>query len=284
MTRLPMLASASTATSNRQAIDVRKLVETGDWILDQKIDGVRAWLMPGGRILNRKGVDVTYKFPEVVTDVSEIVDGEIIAYDATFETTLVRESQENRGQIRRLAESAPCRLLAFDLPERDDTYEVRRRRLIEDYSMFGVTEVGHQVEFIDWIRDAGGEGVIAKRRGSMYQFGKRSQDWIKHKFVRRISCIGFAYSQGNGSRAHFGALRLALLKDGVPVEVGRTGSGFTDRETHHLKARLDASEYFVAEVEFLNVTSGGQLRFPVYRGIRGDVSLDDCTYEQLERS
>lgn len=279
-----MLAIASTGASGRHPVDVRKLVETGDWILDAKLDGVRAWLMPDGRILNRKGVDVTYKFPDVVTPASEIVDGEIVAADGTFETTLIRESQENRSTIRRLAESSPCHFVAFDLPERDDPYSERRRRLVADAgpALMAITPMGYDADFIAKVQEVGLEGVIAKRLASKYQYGKRSADWVKHVFTKRVSCIAFGYSPGHGSRVHFGAMHLALLQDGLPVPVGRTGSGFTERQTHDLKARLDAGDYFVAEVEYRNLTSGKQLRFPTFRGIRTDVDIENCTYDQLE--
>jgi bifunctional non-homologous end joining protein LigD len=128
----------------------------------------------------------------------------------------------------------------------------------------------------------GMEGVIAKRVNGRYQPGKRSTDWVKFRVTRRISCIASGYSPGNGSRAHFGALHLALIKDGEVVPVGRTGSGFTEKQTHDLKARLDAGEFFVVEIEAANRTSADQLRFPTFRGIRKDKAIHECTFDQLD--
>ena len=102
--------------------------------------------------------------------------------------------------------------------------------------------------------------------------------------MRRVTCIISGYSPGNGSRSHLGALHLAMLDaDLNPVDVGRCGSGFTEKHTHELKALLDAGTIMCVEIECLNVTSGGVLRFPVYKGIRSDLSPLDCTIDQLDQ-
>jgi len=281
---LPMLATSSTGSSGRQPACLEDLVATGDWVLDTKLDGVRAFLREG-RVYNRKGVDVTYKFPEVAITAPGWLDGEIVAHDGSFETTLTRESQENRAAIRRLAETRPCRFIAFDLPGLHEKPWHARRETLEqvgqDFSL-PITPVSTDLEFFVRVRELGMEGVIAKRRNARYQFGRRSRDWIKFKHLYRVSCLIAGYEPGHGSRSHFGAITLALIDPaGEVVPVGRCGAGFTERQTHELKARLDAREVLIAEIETVNVTSGGTLRFPVFRGLRSDVAPTECTTDQL---
>lgn len=279
----PMLASASTGSSGRAPINVATLVGTGGWILDTKLDGIRAFAR-GGRLLNRRGVDITAKFPEVSVDPGAWFDGEIMARDNLFETVAWRDKLERRSQIAQAAESNPCVFVAFDLPEQAHKPWIERRAILTEISnIIGlpITPISHDVSYLDLTREAGMEGVIAKRIESRYQFGRRSPDWVKHKFTQRISCLVRGYEPGQGSRAHMGALILALIGDGEIVNVGRCGSGFTERQTHELKARIDAGEVLVAEIEALNLTSGNTLRFPVFRGLRSDVDPHDCTTAQL---
>lgn len=284
---LPMLASASTGASNRAPIDVRTLISTGGWVLDTKLDGVRAFWREG-HLVNRRGVDITHKFPEISLPGDLWLDGEIVAHDNLFETVAQRDKLERAVQIRRGAEANPCTFVAFDMPARATLGWVDRREQLEIHSgngdQFAVTPVSYDVDYIDRVRAAGMEGVIAKQISSRYQFGKRSPQWIKHKFTHRISCLIKGYEPGNGSRGHLGAIYLTLF-DHVNTElvpVGRCGSGFTDKQTHDLKVRLDNGEILVAEIEALNLTSGGTLRFPVFRGIRTDVSPLECTVDQLD--
>jgi bifunctional non-homologous end joining protein LigD len=147
--------------------------------------------------------------------------------------------------------------------------------------VFAATVWSDRVEIFEQCRDLGMEGVIAKRAGSLYHPGRRSPDWIKFKALHRVSCVPTAYERGEGSRSHFGAMHLAMVGPTGPVPVGRVGTGFTEREITDLKGRIDRGELFVVEIECLNVTKGGVLRFPVYKGVRSDLSPLDATIDQL---
>ena len=46
-------------------------------------------------------------------------------------------------------------------------------------------------------------------------------------------------------------------------------------------ALLDGGQPFVVDVECMEVTAAGRLRFPVYAGVRDDISVLDCTVDQL---
>lgn len=281
----PMLAISNTGSSGRNPIDVRVLLGTGGgWVADTKLDGMRAWLLPDGRILNRKGEDVTRVFPEISWPKGEWLDVEIMALDGNFETILRREGLVSPAKIRGAASNDPCTFVAFDMPALfEQSWDDRRDHLdrLALHHDFETTTAYGGTHLLDATLEMGMEGVIAKRRASRYQYGKRSADWVKHKHVKRISCIAYGYEPGNGSRAHFGAMLIALIQDGKVVPVGKTGSGFTERQILRLKDRLDSEESFPVEIEYLNVTSGGVLRFPVYRGTRTDVAITDCTYDQI---
>lgn len=288
----PMLATASTGASNRRPVRIDELA--GTHVFDLKVDGVRAILYrdPDPRFVNRNGVDITHRYPEIVAQIASgtglAIDGEIIADDGRFETTLLRDQQEKGAAIARLAKAHPCRFVAFDGPEVHGDWERRRQWLemeVDNIDVPRVTTTPYSDDpcFFAEVAEMGMEGVIAKRKTSRYQPGKRSTDWVKFKTVQRVTCIVTGYSPGTGSRAHFGNMTLVMLDDQhEPVEVGTVGSGFTEKQTHELKARLDAGEILVVEIEALNLTSGRRLRHPVYKGIRSDLSPIDVTTKQLD--
>jgi len=290
-----MLAMASTGASGRNPVDLSTLVASGDYVLDTKLDGIRA-IRVGDRFWNRQGVEITHKFPELKAVApagfpTSVWDGEIVAANGKFETVARRDKLEQKARIRQAAESDPCRFVTFDyvghganVPSTDPWSE--RRLTIEYFQAEGgmpITPIGYDLDFVEALRGMGMEGVIAKRITSRYHPGRRSKDWIKFKFLHRVSCLVSGYEPGTGSREHFGAMFLALIDEtGRVVPCGKVGTGFTMRESWQLKAALDASELLVIEVECLNVTSGGTLRFPVYKGIRTDVAPTACTIDQLE--
>lgn len=135
--------------------------------------------------------------------------------------------------------------------------------------------------YFDQVKAAGMEGVIAKRLNSTYKAGRFS-DWLKFKAVRSITAVGIGYEAGTGARAHFGAMFLALIGPDGPVEIGRVGTGFTATEITSLKTEMDAGRPVVVEIECLNKSKDGKLRFPVYKGLRTDQSVADATLAQLD--
>ena len=289
----PMLAIASTGASGRPAVSIEQLVGTHQF--DLKSDGVRCWA-EGGELFNRHGVKISHKYPEIVAALAasapyERLDGELVARDGSFETALTRDKQERPRAIAAMVKSHPMQYVVFDVPSDRlmPTPWWRRREALLHWSQdidprISVSPTSDQPDFIERVAALGMEGVIAKRITARYQPGKRSADWVKFKNTQRISCLVRGYQPGSGHRAHFGNMQLALIDERLDppfVDVGSVGSGFTERDTHMLKTRLDAGEVLVVEIECLNVTSGNQLRFPVYRGIRTDVQVTDCTIAQL---
>jgi len=286
----PMLAHPSTGAGGRRIYTVEELVARG-WTLDLKVDGVRAFGRYG-RLVNRENVDIAARFPEISVPDNHWLDGEIVALDGSFETTLIRDKQVTPAKIKKLAESHPCQFVAFDIL--NDTIDGRpsyahRRAMLESKASkhgWTITPTGGDMGFFHHTRDLEMEGVIAKRPTSTYQFGRRSKDWIKFKHLHRITMVAVGYDLGNGARSHFGAMKLALIgPEGAtrgPGDGWRVGTGFSDKEILDLKRRLDAGELFAVEIEVLNRTKDGALRFPAYKGIRSDVPVHTCLVDQVD--
>lgn len=297
-----MLAAPSTGSGSRRAVDLTTLLH-GTHSFDLKLDGLRAVLYYDGlnmRLVNRSGVDITRKFPDVeavgpiMGNDPLILDGELVCDSGLFNDVATRGKQEKPYAIADAVKRLPARFIAFDMLWSGDTDMrswpyARRREVLDTYVgrvadpllTASITSTDGAAFWESCVK-LGLEGMIAKRLDQPYMEGKRSPAWLKWKTTRRITCIATGYEPGTGARAHFGAMFLALVGPNGPVPVGKVGTGFTEAEIQSLKADLDAGQMPLVEIEALNVGSGGQLRFPVYRGYRTDLSHLDATLDQLE--
>ena len=272
----------------------------GTYWFDLKLDGIRAVAYWDGQslvLLNRSMKDITHRYPDLEAGFPDlppcVLDGEIVACSGSFQDTAKRDKQTKPADVVRTMREIPVNFVAFDVLEIDGSdcrlqpYFDRRMMLDGLGGLFTgpwtTSVVSQDPAYFEQVKALGLEGVIAKRLRSTYRSG-RFADWIKFKTVRSITAIGIGYDPGEGARAHFGAMHLALLDgNGQPVRIGRVGTGFDATEIAELKAQMDAGVPVLCEIECLNVTKDGQLRFPVYKGTRAsEMSLADARLSQLD--
>ncbi|HEY6462495.1 MAG TPA: DNA ligase D, partial [Polyangiaceae bacterium] len=147
-------------------------------------------------------------------------------------------------------------------------------------------------------KDAGLEGLMAKRKGTPY-VGGRSTQWLKLRFDRRQDCAVIGWIPLAGNRESMGALVLGVVVEEKLVHAGRVGTGFSDRDRREWVRKLqgDAIEAPAAEhvpktkdarwvaprlcVEcaFAEWTSDGSMRQPRFLGARDDKAPKDCVKE-----
>jgi bifunctional non-homologous end joining protein LigD len=297
------------------------------WRFEPKLDGIRALaeMETGGTVFRtRRGRDVTFQYPdihmihELVDQVNAVLDGEIVAVDAdgrnSFEALQQRMNLQNEREIKRIAKQIPVSFVVFDLLWLDGREAIRlsleeRRELLEliveeDHRLQLMSyEEGEGNAFVDAARSLGLEGVVAKRKGSLYQPGKRSPDWRKIKLISTQDCVVLGWTPGQGGRsASFGALLVGAIVDGELRWVGQVGTGFTQKMLEHLMAQLEplvretppiddpqlkklkgatyVEPELVCEVEYLEITrSTAKMRAPSFRGLRPDKTPDECVLE-----
>ena len=99
------------------------------------------------------------------------------------------------------------------------------------------------VETAPWDRACaeGWEGVIAKRRDSIYEH-KRSKHWLKMKCELTENFVVGGFTDGQGTRVGLGALLVGFFEGDDFVFAGKVGTGFDTQLLTSLRARLDASE------------------------------------------
>jgi bifunctional non-homologous end joining protein LigD len=145
------------------------------------------------------------------------------------------------------------------------------------------------------------EGIMAKRAASKYFSGTRSKDWLKIKTGKRQEVVIAGFTAPSRSRPHFGTLVLALRDGKAWRYIGHVGTGFSHAVLEELhgkltKLRTSASPFagrvkdeavttwvkprLVAEVKFTEWTSAGEMRHPVFLGLREDKRAEDVVLEK----
>jgi bifunctional non-homologous end joining protein LigD len=306
----PMLASLAQAPFGHR-----------DWLFEPKLDGYRIMAhvgLDGVRLRTRNGIDLTAAFPRIVDDLKSqpalplLIDGEIVVLRdgrPSFDALQDRVQLRAPSDIEAAERTTPSVLFCFDLlhvlgiDTRNSPYSDRRRYLGQCLMPTPRVQLVHAESDGEALYRAavasGFEGMMAKRRSSLYHPGRRSDDWLKIKHVRGAEFVVGGYTEGNGARRdQFGALMLGVWNDGGLQPVGNVGSGFDDKALGSIAALLAARRVakmpfatrpeadgkaswvkpeLVAEVQFAGWTDSGYLRAPVFMRLRNDIDPTTVT-------
>jgi bifunctional non-homologous end joining protein LigD len=229
------------------------------------------------------------------------MDGEIIVPDEEgrprFELIQPRIMARGEHSIARMAEKNPARYVAFDLLYRDGRdlrnlpLRVRKQELAAAVRPYDLLQVSQNFDvsgtnLLQAAQAQGLEGIMAKRAESRY-VSARSDDWRKIKTGQSDDFTICGYTEGE--RDHFGALVLGERQDEALKYVGNVGTGFDNKTIamlHRLMQplRQEKSPFprapkipqtvvwvrpqLICAVKYLERTSEGRLRAPVYMGLR----------------
>jgi len=290
------------------------------WMWEPKLDGYRVLVFIGRgdekaevKLRSRRdGLDLTAAFPKLIAELAQqsvkgmILDGEIVAFDAvgkpSFGALQERARLKTEREIAAADRGSPVVLYCFDLLHfagmslRAAPYTDRRRWLAQCLLPSAHVQLVHASEdgvaLYEAALASGFEGVMAKRKDSKYEPGRRSAAWLKIKSTHSAEFVVGGYTKGKGSRAPLGALLLGTWSGGKLHYCGHVGSGFDEQSLAQVRARVEplrvAARPFaeepdlhsptvwvkpevVAEVKFQNWTDDGNLRAPVFLRLRNDV-------------
>ncbi len=298
----PMMATAA-----------RELPAGPDWSYEVKWDGYRAQIVKEGSrvaLASRNLKDITETFDGVATAAralrsnSAILDGEIVALDA-----------EGRPSFQALHHWATAGLAivfyAFDLLHLDgesllktplDQRRASLRRLVPGTDLLLSDALpGSPAEITDAVKQLGLEGVVAKRRRSLYEPGRRSDAWVKVRFAKHQELVVGGYTP---APTGFDSLVVGYYEGQALLSAGKVRSGFTphsralvfDRlrtlavkrcpfdnlptsRSSHWGEGITAEEMgtlvwvkprVVVEVAFTEWTRDGSLRHASFLGLRDD--------------
>lgn len=180
------------------------LLPRGDqWLYELKFDGFRGVAVKDGsqiHLFSRNGRDLSKKFARIVEAVahlkikSAVIDGEIVCVDEAGRPCF--------EDLQNFTARSGSRLFfyAFDLLAADDVslmtrpIEERKDHLRRLLPSEGPLRLSDFVEcepeaLVRFARENRLEGIVAKRRGSIYEPGKRSGAWAKFKTLQEAEFV-----------------------------------------------------------------------------------------------
>jgi bifunctional non-homologous end joining protein LigD len=289
-------------------------LKAGQWAFEGKWDGYRLLVDADHgavRLRSRSGRDVGKEYPQFrsleadLADHHVVLDGEAVVLDKSGVPRF--NEMQNRGRGTRVE------FWAFDLLYLDGRSLLRakyqdRRKLLETLASASNLIVpdllpGDGDDALEHSRKHGWEGVVAKKRDSSYQPGRRSASWIKDKNWNTQEVVIGGWRAGEGGRSSgIGALLMGIPSAGGLHFAGRVGTGFTERELAKLKATLaplhtDQSPFdaklpaqdakgvtfvepvLVGEVRYSEWTPDNRLRQSSWRGLRPDKKPNEVVRE-----
>lgn len=276
------------------------------WWFEVKWDGYRAVVGASDGIVrarSRRGIDLLGPFPEIGTvEIPDgvVVDGEIVAFDEegrpSFSLLQGRTGFGGTGTGARVGVNLVVFDVLFHGSEVIDLPYEERRALLERLELPPPMVVPEPtpasgISLFGAVKAKGIEGIVAKRLGSRYQPGRRSEDWQKISIRHRLRAVVGGYVRGDGGRSStFGSVLVGLYEPRGLRWIGAVGSGFTEtslRAFHEALSQIerDSSPFakevvvpgpgrpvwvepaIVIEVEYKEWTHDEHLRAPVYKGI-----------------
>ncbi len=293
------------------------------WSYEVKWDGYRALLAKDGqavRLVSRNLRNLGRDFATIVgagqrvDAASFIADGEIVAMD--------EQGRPSFQALQHRASASSVAYYVFDLLYRDgrdlrgEAIERRRRALAGiawPAPIFLSEPLGGPVARLEaTIRAAGLEGLVAKRLGSRYEAGRRSDAWVKVRFARRQEFVVGGYTPRGASfdsllvgyysgtrllyaskvRAGFTPHARAAVHEAI-AGAAATRCPFANLPTEHsghwgegigagdMASMVWVRPRVVVEVAFTEWTRDGGLRHAAFAGVRRDKRAREVVREPV---
>jgi bifunctional non-homologous end joining protein LigD len=284
-----------------------------DWIFELKWDGYRAIAECNGtnvKLYSRNGLSFNERYPVIVQELSKmklkaVLDGEVVLFneDDRPDFQKLQHYDDNRD--------LPLIYYAFDLLEINNkdissqSLLERKKLLKKTLKKSSVIRYSDHIEekgiaFFNEVKKKGLEGIMAKKAESEYTRNIRTREWLKIKNTLTREAVVCGYTEGKGSRQHFGALVLGEFKRSKLHYIGHTGTGFNTKSLKEIwtlmqQYKRDSSPFdekipvnglvtwlnpkLVCEVKYSEITRDGILRHPVFLHIRDDKKPAEVTPE-----
>ena len=301
--------------------------------LEYKLDGFRMQIHKAeGRvkIFTRRLDEVTEQFPEVVDFVlshvkgnSFILDCEAVGFDPKTGWFLpfqkISQRIKRKHDIHQMAKDFPVELNVFDVVSYEgedllkkpfsERRELLSRIISEEKNKIVlvkqlVTGSDEEAEkFYQESLSCGNEGVMFKKLDGTYRPGARVGMMVKIKPVMEtLDLVVVGAEWGEGKRTEWLSSFILACRgdDGQLLEIGRTGTGFKEKEeeglsfkemTERLKPLIVSEDektvrvkpLIVLEINYEEIQasptygSGFALRFPRVIRLREDKGVEDCS-------
>lgn len=232
------------------AHQVDKPFNDKEWIFELKWDGYRAIaeIVSGNvKLYSRNQQSFEHKFAPIVKSLkllpsTAILDGEIVVLDEkgfpSFQA--LQDYPKKAGRLVYYVFD----LLHFDGHSLKGLPLYKRKQILKQ-----ILPTASNVVYCDQIEEEGEsffhqaeklglEGIMAKKKDSLYIEGTRTYDWLKIKTSLQQTAIIGGFTKPKGGRKHFGALVLGIFDKDKLRYIGHTGGGFDDNRLKQIFDKL----------------------------------------------
>ncbi|HYE56014.1 MAG TPA: DNA ligase D [Chitinophagaceae bacterium] len=275
-----------------------------NWVFELKWDGYRAIAelnKKNVKLYSRNGLSFNERYPTLVDELKQlnlnaVLDGEVVVFneDDRPDFQKLQHYDDNRH--------LPLVYYVFDILEHKgkdlkDLPLTERKAILQK-----ILPQSENIRYSDHVEEKGKaffeqvkknnlEGIMAKKADSLYVPGVRTKEWLKIKHTHTREAVIAGYTEGRGSRKHFGALILGEFRNKKLTYIGHTGTGFNDKTLKELwtmmqKLKSDTSPFekkipvnsavtwirpeLVCEIKYTEITRDGIFRHPVFMRLRDD--------------
>jgi DNA ligase D-like protein (predicted ligase) len=217
---------------------VERLPSGGNWVYELKLDGYRALVLKkrgAVTLFSRRGNNLTGRYPTIARAFSflpddAIVDGELVVLDEDGKPSF------NALQHSRFTPDAlyfyAFDLLAYQGKDLRKLPLLERRNLLERHALKGMRDpvrlsavfTASASKLVAAAKQAGLEGVIAKRAESRYESGERSGAWVKYKPNKGQELVIGGYKPGTNG---FEYLLVGYYEGKSLIFIAKIRNGFT---------------------------------------------------------
>ena len=297
-----------------------------EWTYETKYDGFRCILKWDDEpiLMSRNGKVLNDSFPDIMQYCQEIfesirtylpltLDGELVYlvnnFKSRFSVVQLRGRMRKEDIIQKHVQQFPCHFIVFDLLRvkgenlQQESLTERQKQLTKHFKKLKFPlSINYQdpkrIQVIDAFKDSeklwqlvqsnNGEGIIAKKKTSKWEAGKRTTQWLKIKNWKLIKLLVHKYDKNN-NYFHGGVFQQDEF-----VEIVNFSHGLKEEELSTLtqlfqsKGKKIAQNVWELEPSICVVIAcidfdGKSLREPRFHQFDFQTDPGDCIWQNMQR-
>jgi bifunctional non-homologous end joining protein LigD len=303
------------------ALVAQKLPQGQEWLYEVKFDGYRCLAArdsTGVTLWSRRGNPFTKQFPHIARACERfpsgtLVDGEVVALDANGRISF-NLLQHHRSKAQALLFYVFDVLAYRGQSLMQEPLSARRETLSQIFKGAEAAPIAlsesldaNPKDLVRVVKEFGFEGIVAKRKDSLYEPGKRTGAWLKYRVNRGQEFVIGGYTPGNP----FDALIVGYYEGERFLYAAKVRNGFVPLVRREVASRFKGLEIdtcpfanlpegkrtqwaltkeemnncmwlkpeLVAQIEFTEWTPDGHLRHSRFAGLREDKDAREVVRE-----
>jgi bifunctional non-homologous end joining protein LigD len=300
------------------------LADCEEWLYEIKWDGYRAVAFMLGKTIDlksRNDKSFAEKFYPIYDELKKlkldaVLDGEVVVLGET--------GKANFGSLQNWRSEADGDLVyyvfdilwykGFDLTELPlvDRKAILKHILPSNKTILISQDFhGSGIEFLEAAKKMGLEGIMAKRKDSLYHIKNRTKEWLKIKANKRQEVVIGGFTRNDDTNKVFSSILVGVYEGKKLIYSGKVGTGFNEKMQKEMMAQfkpliIDKPPFseepdvnkpsrfrpnpphatvtwlkpqLIGEVEYTELTSDGVMRHPSFQGMRSDKNAKTVVLE-----